>query len=354
MKKLPVILTSVVAVLLLSVVIVLGVRFKNNNAQDCLDIQENASNNETQEIQTDVPSIYEESSVVSSFFEEESAEKTQESTSDFSTDLKESVKNTTTSITQVVTEISTSVTTTVATTVAKINTEFNKVFTLPKAPKYIPHNVNIDFDKASLASYKYDPVGNYYYTDDKDCWQKNFGYSEVYDKAAPIIAMYFDTVRNTFTYGGKDWMIQMWKGQYGYYFVGGEIGVYTKKAGSNSKSYICADQNDWLKMEMTFMWDEDKTGNYLPVFSRPYTEYWWCTGFVIGFETTTARKSREQFRLVAHITFKDEQMAQLFCESMLKNGFREVSVMNKDIVDTFVHVGKDVGFVWQNINQHII
>ncbi len=352
MKKLPIILTSIVAVFLLGIVIILGVKFKNNST-DTLDIQEHTTFNERQNSQTDVPFEYEESSVLS-FLETETTDETRESTSDFSTDISKTVNNTATSVSQVITEISTTVATTVATTIAKINTEFNKVFTLPKAPKYVPHDVDIDFNKASLASYKYDPVGNYYYTDDKDSWQRNFGYSEVYDKAAPITAMFFDTVRNTFSYDGKDWMIQMWKGQYGYYFVGGEIGVYTKKAGSNSKSYVCADKNDWLKMEMTFMWDEDKTGNYQPIFTRPYTEYWWCTGFVIGFEMSASRRSREQFRIVAHITFKDNQMAELFCESMVKNGFREVSFMDKDVVDTFVRVGNDVGFVWQNINQHVI
>ena len=74
--------------------------------------------------------------------------------------------------------------------------------------------------------------GNFYYTDDKECWQKNFGFNEVYDTFAPVTMMYYDTVRTTFEYGGKEWMIQTWKGQYGVMFVGGEVGVYTRPLGS--------------------------------------------------------------------------------------------------------------------------
>lgn len=243
--------------------------------------------------------------------------------------------------------------TTVSTTVAaKVNTSFNKIFTMPKAPKYVPPDVDVDFDTASLLAYKYDPDGNYFYTDDKNSWQRGFGYNQIYDSLAVVSAMYYDTVRNTFTYDGKDWLIQLWKGQYGYYFVGGEMGIYTKtKSGG---TYACADKEDWLKMEMTFFWDQNKTGSYSPIFSRPYTDYWWCTGFVLGFESVASMKSRTQFRLVGHITFKSTEMAELFCTALEGNGFKRVSMFDKDVVDTFVQSGADVGFCWQNINQHVI
>ena len=235
-----------------------------------------------------------------------------------------------------------------------VNKAFSEVFTMPRAPKYIPPDININFDKAKLASYKYDPDGNYYYTDDKDCWQSNMGYTQVYDKLAPVAIMYYDTVRTTFEYEGKEWLIQIWKGQYGYAFVGGEVGVYTRKIGNDSVPYACADKEDWLKMEMAFVWDETHDGNYQTIFTRDYDDYWWCTGFVVGFETGASRNDRSQFRLVHHITFKTAEMANLFCDAFEANGFRRVAKLNNDEVDTFVQVGKDVAFVWQNINQHTI
>lgn len=235
-----------------------------------------------------------------------------------------------------------------------VNAKFSEVFTMPHAPKYIPPDSKIDFDKAKIASYKYDPEGNYYYTDDKACWQSNFGFNEAYDRLAVVGVIYYDTVRTKFTYGGKEWLIQIWKGQYGYYFVGGEVGVYTRPIGKTGTGYSCAAKEDWLKMEMTFLWDETKTGNYEPELTRPYTEYWWCTGFVVGFEADESLVTREQFRLISHITFKDTEMANAFCKAFEANGFKCVAKLNNNVKDTFVQVGPDVAFVWQSINQHII
>ncbi len=240
-------------------------------------------------------------------------------------------------------------TTAPATTVS--HGDFNKVFSLPKAPIYIPPDVDLDFSKINLASYKYDPDGNFYYTDDKECWQKNFGFNEVYDAFAPLTMMYYDTARTTFEYGGKEWLIQIWKGQYGMAFVGGEVGVYTRNIGSVGSHFVCADKEDWLNMEMAFMWDEYETGEYRAVFNRDYDKYWWATGFVVGFPNGSLRQTLKEFRLVTHITFKDAEMANAFCEAFEENGFRRVSKLNNNEPDTFVQVGSDVAFVWQNINH---
>ncbi len=229
-----------------------------------------------------------------------------------------------------------------------INQQFSQVFDMPKAPKYIPPDIDIDFDKASIVSYKYDPDGNYYYTDDKNAWQSNFGFNEGYDSMAPVTMMFYDTVRTKFVYDNKEWLVQTWKGQYGYAFVGGEVGIYTRKVGSKGTHFNCAKKDDWLKMEMCFMWDEYQTGEYRAVFNRPYTDYWWCTGFVVGFDGGI---NRHQFRLVTHITFKDVEMANAFCEAFEKNGFKRVASLTSDDIDSFVQVGADVGFVWQNIDQ---
>jgi hypothetical protein len=229
-----------------------------------------------------------------------------------------------------------------------IGAQFSEVFDMPKAPKYIPPDVDVDFDKTAIASYKYDPDGNYYYTDDKEAWQSNFGFNEGYDSMAPVTMMFYDTVRTKFNYGGKEWMVQTWKGQYGYAFVGGEVGLYTRKAGSSGSHYNCASKEDWLKMEMLFMWDETGTGVYEPIFQRPYADYWWCTGFVVGFD---GHKNRHQFRLMTRITFKDEEMANAFCEAFEKNGFARVDYLDENGIDCFVQAGNEVGFVWQNINQ---
>lgn len=243
----------------------------------------------------------------------------------------------TTTVSEIVTQV-----------VQATNKAFYEVFTLPKAPKYIPPDSDINFDEASIASYMYDPDGNYYYTNDKDCWQYNFGFNEGYDSMAPLGMMVYDTVRTKFVYDNKEYLIQMWKGQYGYAFVGGEIGVYTRAVGSGGTHYNCAREDDWLNMEMAFMWDEYQNGNYRAVFNRPYGKYWWCTGFVVGFDGNV---NRHQFRLVAHITFESVEMANLFCEAFEKNGFKRMQSINSNNLDSFVQSGADVGFVWQNITH---
>jgi len=289
------------------------------------------------------------------YSETETLSQTETATEFFETTLQEIT-------TAVATTVQTSASTTAQTAAAVTETsttpattvssgDFSKVFTLPKAPKYVPPDTDLDFSKINLASYKYNPDGNFYYTDDKECWQKNFGFNEVYDKFAPLTMMYYDTVRTTFEYGGKEWLIQTWKGQYGMAFVGGEVGVYTRRTGSIGSHFICADKSDWLNMEMAFMWDEFETGEYRAVFNRDYEKYWWATGFIVGFPNGSLRQTLKEFRLVTHITFKDAEMANAFCEAFEQNGFKRVSKLDNNAPDTFVQVGSDVAFVWQNINH---
>ena len=263
--------------------------------------------------------------------------------------LPETLPSASVSETQSVTAETPSVSETVTTVIQTTNKAFKEVFKMPTAPKYVPPDTEIDFETAKVLSYKYDPDGGYFYTDDKNCWQRNFGFNEGYDSMAPLGMMNYDTARVKFTYDNKEWLVQMWKGQYGYAFVGGEVGVYTRKVGAGGTHYNCAKQEDWLNMEMAFIWDKGRTGNYQTIFTRDYTQYWWCTGFVPGLETGAPR---DQFRLITHITFKSTEMAELFCKEFEKKGFTRVAKLNNSETDTFVQVGADVAFVWQNITDN--
>ncbi len=332
MNKKVIAAVAAVAVAIVCICVAIGVKFSASDKLPAAPVANTGTQPQTTE------NIYTFPPESTTLTEETTTQKAEEAETSAVTSAPEE-----TSVTEKITELAT-----------LVNKAFSEVFTLPKAPKYIPPSININFETAKLASYKYDPDGNYYYTDDKDCWQSNLGFTQVYDNLAVISMMYYDTVRTTFEYEDKEWMIQIWKGQYGYAFVGGEVGVYTRKIGNSGIPFKCADKEDWLKMEMAFLWDEMHDGNYQTIFNRDYDDYWWCTGFVVGFETAASMKDRSQFRLVHHITFKTEEMANLFCEAFEANGFRRVSKLNKNEVDTFVQVGKDVGFVWQNINQHII
>ncbi|MBQ3045077.1 MAG: DUF4474 domain-containing protein [Clostridia bacterium] len=324
---------AAVAVALICVVAVLGVKMSNGSPSSVP--ADGSVYHETQESSAPITDLTEES------VPESTGTTVAESTTAQASTVQASTEQTAAPSTRAATKPSTTVS----------NKAFKEVFTLPRAPQYVPPDVDIDFAKVNLVSYKYNPDGNYYYTDDKECWQKNFGFNEVYDAFAPVTMMYYDTVRTTFEYGGKEWLIQTWKGQYGMAFVGGEVGVYTRSLGSIGSHYVCADKSDWLNMEMAFMWDEYETGEYRAVFNRNYEKYWWATGFVVGFPNGSLRQTLKEFRLVTHITFKDTEMANAFCEAFEANGFRRVSKLNNNEPDTFVQVGPDVAFVWQNINH---
>ena len=215
----------------------------------------------------------------------------------------------------------------------------------------------IDENGVQVLGYRYSNEGDgYYYTDDKDCWQMNAGYNEVYDNMAPMTAMFIDQVRLRFNYGGKDWMIQLWKGQYGWLLVGAEIGLYTQDEGVNSGNvndinhYNCADKEDWLYMSMDCYWAEGNNGHYKKVFSRPYAKYWWPTGFVKG-QLTKYTWPRTELKMKARITFKDAQMANLFVEELRKTGFVRAagSASNQLVDDSYYQNGADVWFLWSTI-----
>lgn len=191
-------------------------------------------------------------------------------------------------------------------------------------------NNNAIFDNG-LASYKYDPSGNFYYTN-SDPWQRYGGYNEIYDIGAGFVSIYMDTMRCKFEYGDKDWLIQFWKGQYGLVFVGHEIGVYTKPKDREVEHYDAITENDEnaLYMSMTGY----RKGEEL--YTRDYGRYWWCTGFVPG--TLDKFSDRSELSLKARITMKDYKMLLAFCGALKENGL----VMGEN----FTTSGLDVFIEW--------
>lgn len=58
-----------------------------------------------------------------------------------------------------------------------------------------------------------------------DAWQREFGYTYSYDRAAPYFNMVFDCEPIYFTYQDRTWLVEFWKGQYGIN-TGAEAGIY--------------------------------------------------------------------------------------------------------------------------------
>ena len=123
----------------------------------------------------------------------------------------------------------------------------------------------------TACGFAYDHEQGIYYST-KDPLQRKFGYNVIFDMVAPQAAMIFSTERIFFNYGDKDWMIQLWKGQYGI-TAGAEIGLYNKT--DKIMQYDCASDDELIDMAFDFY----NQGQY--VFSRGPEEHWWLTGFKI-------------------------------------------------------------------------
>ena len=243
----------------------------------------------------------------------------------------------------------------VATTAAKKTTTTKKSSTTTKkstgttSDQGLVKNAIGEYGSAFLG-YRWSDDG-YYYCDDKDCWQKGAGYNEIYDKWAAVACMFIDQIHLRFTYGGKDWMVECWKGQYGWLLVGAEIGLYTAEedsytgASGDINHYDCADEEDWLYMQLDCYWAQNNDGHYKKVFTRPYDKYWWATGFVKG-QLTKYSAPRTELKTKNRITFKDEAMANTFVTTLKNSGFVRAAAADQLLDDSYYQSGKDVWFLW--------
>ena len=210
---------------------------------------------------------------------------------------------------------------------------------------------NLLEDKQVL-SYQYSYIDDYYYTNDKDAWQYNFGFGKIYDFVSPYILLEYDYIRVFFTYENKDWMLQMWKGQYGLVFYGGEVGIYTKEHSDKGIDewtfFNCPAEEDWINMEMT-LWHEDINGNWNREFTREYDKYWWCTGFKNGH--LRQEEPADELRLTGRMTFKDAEMTKLVADGLAECGLVKAGSKNAMGVDSIYVDGNDIHFSWQNISE---
>ncbi|MBR2957190.1 MAG: DUF4474 domain-containing protein [Clostridia bacterium] len=207
-------------------------------------------------------------------------------------------------------------------------------------------------EKHQVLSYQYSYVDDYYYTNDKEAWQKHFGFGKIYDLASPYLLLEYDYIRIFFTYENKDWMIQFWKGQYGMIFYGGEVGVYNRKHSEDGVNdwtmYGCAKEEDWLAMDMT-LYHQNLNGEFVREFTREYDKYWWCTGFKNGH--LREEEPADELRLAGRITFKSEEMAQIVYDGLLECGFKAGKKADHSAIDTVYKKGKDLHYSWQNISE---
>ena len=137
-------------------------------------------------------------------------------------------------------------------------------------------------------------------------WQRKFGFGLLYDVMAFNPAFVYTTRRYHFSYGGKDWMIQIWKGNYSLITNGGEVGLYNREPGKTGTFYYAASDDESLNMGMEVLHGDDLLVRRAP------QKTWWVTGFKMM--KTIYRP--QDLTLKFSIVFEDADMMDAFLEAV--------------------------------------
>ena len=145
-----------------------------------------------------------------------------------------------------------------------------------------------------------------------DAWQKEAGYRTFYDRTAVHFHMIFDALPVYYDYGGKTWLVELWKGQYGI-STGAEVGVY------HAKKIVDRQARRWTHFEAAdeaemphISYRLERKGKTL-FLMRGY--HWWLAGFRVG---TFSRPGK--LRLMTTITFREREEACQFYRGLEEAG----------------------------------
>lgn len=188
--------------------------------------------------------------------------------------------------------------------------------------------------------------------------QRKFGFNKLYDHGAQWVNFYLQTIRCYFTYDDKDWLIELWKGEYAMATVGCEVGFYNRehnqalldRPGPDYLHYPAVGDEDAMPVSMK-LWQYEKSTDATPVQKINYTKRrcWWAADF----ETGVLEKHRDQTTLVmiATIDFPTEKMMNLFLDQLDGKGFKEGSISSYNDYDRYSVSGKTVTICWRNFNE---
>lgn len=141
-----------------------------------------------------------------------------------------------------------------------------------------------------------------------DCWQRALGFTPVYDVIANLTAFDYVTRRVYFDYGGEEWCIQLWKGNYGFdLLVGGEVGVYNRPEGSLGYFYNCAGDEDMMPISIK-VYNDERT-----FVDREAYVTWWATGFAFSDPV-----NERELTMETSVKFPDSEMRDAFVASAEK------------------------------------
>ncbi|MBQ6165220.1 MAG: DUF4474 domain-containing protein [Clostridia bacterium] len=150
------------------------------------------------------------------------------------------------------------------------------------APTTEPAITEFSFDTSNFGTiaqilysfgYAYNAQENMFYTTN-DPWQRNMGFTPLYDNLSVLGNMYYDTIRFDFLYGGKRWRYQIWKGRYGI-TSGCEMGAYWQEPDTTNTEYFYTPTDGDPLPGMYF--ELYRYEDYM--FKNGPAKHWWLTGF---------------------------------------------------------------------------
>lgn len=190
------------------------------------------------------------------------------------------------------------------------------------------------YDGLSAVGFIYNSENDIFYST-KNAWQKNFGYTHMYDVLAPLFRMIIDTEPIKFYYNNKNWLITFWKGHYGI-VTGAEIGIYcTNQKKVNKKTiYLPINDDEMLNMCLTLY----KNGK---VITKINAKHWWLAIFKLGMFSYPKDLSMD-----ISITFLDRQMLEAFLDSFTKLGYTSKDFKIIDNTFYFKYIKPHTRKVW--------
>lgn len=146
-----------------------------------------------------------------------------------------------------------------------------------------------------------------------NAWQRDFGYTSLFDYSAVHFNMVFDCEPIYFDYQGRTWLLEFWKGQYGIN-TGCEVGLYyadsiLEPSERFKASFHSVTDQDLLPMKLK-LFRNDST-----LFSFHQT-HWWLTGFRMGIFSQP-----EALTLCVTLTFPDSEMLLSFIGGLTELGY---------------------------------
>ena len=138
------------------------------------------------------------------------------------------------------------------------------------------------------------------------CWMRDFGFTVLYDINCYIFPMWnYITRRFHFNYDDRQWMIQIWKGNY-LITNGGEVGIYNRSKYAIGTYYNTVSDEERMVMSLRISHGDDVLVDIEP------TLHWW----VNGFQMNNYMYKPSSMLLESTIEFPNETMRNAFTKAV--------------------------------------